>query len=342
MSDTTSLFHSTVLANFNFSISAHNVQPFRLKWKGAASLEIWVEPERLLPVADPKNKDLIMSCGALYETLRLALAARRLSLTVGALASPDTRSRERGNAFFLARFDMDEQNGDARLADQLPRRFSYRGSFTAFTGSTRDIPKERVLDDLHLVFMTDAGAKSEIARLYDEVNLRFLSLPGYTSELASWLRLSPRHPQWKVDGLNSESMSLSKFEAWGASFIFKPYIFKTIRALGLAGPLMSEKPKVESAHAIVALAGPRQGPFEAGREMMRGWLALAEMDLHGAPLSLLTDDPRARSEVAHLFSLSNDWQIYNVLRVGRLPREYRRPEPARRNIGDLIMTEEST
>lgn len=50
-----------ILESFYFSISAHNVQPFRVKFNGQNQIELWAERERFLPAADPKNKDLVKS-----------------------------------------------------------------------------------------------------------------------------------------------------------------------------------------------------------------------------------------------------------------------------------------
>jgi hypothetical protein len=131
-------------------------------------------------------------------------------------------------------------------------------------------------------------------------------------------------------------MALSGVEKWGASIVLKPRVFHFLNQLGLAGTLISEQPKITSAQAVVALCGPRQGHFEAGREFMRGWLVLTQMGLYGAPLSLLTDDRDALARCKKIFAIPEDRQVYNILRVGQLPEGYQSPQSARREKSELM------
>lgn len=318
------------------SISAHNVQPFRLRWISEERFEVLGDRARLLPAADPHLKDLRMSAGALFETLRLSLTTKAVALSVESLKeNPDLSL-----PFFpVLCLRLSPQPGLAAdpLATQLPRRFSYRG---AFQGKPATPPPAHLdLDDLRLVFLSDNGKKNDLAKLFDRVNMKFLSLPGYVEELHSWMRFSPAHPRWSRDGLNAESMALSGLETWGASVVMKPGVFSALNSLGLATALVAEGPKIRSASTVVALTGPRRGPFEAGREFLRGWLALTGLDLFGAPLSLLTDDKDALVAVKDLFGVPASSEVYNVLRVGPLPSGYRVPAPARRERAELELPE---
>lgn len=76
--------------------SSHNRQPWRFRL-GLDGLAIEPDPARALPVADPRNRELVMSCGAAWHHLRVALGhfgftfrehpttdgMRRLTLTGG-------------------------------------------------------------------------------------------------------------------------------------------------------------------------------------------------------------------------------------------------------------------
>jgi hypothetical protein len=52
--------------------SAHNVQPWRFTVRGA-SVELWADPTRRLPVVDPDDRELTISCGAALGFLQISL-----------------------------------------------------------------------------------------------------------------------------------------------------------------------------------------------------------------------------------------------------------------------------
>lgn len=77
--------------------SGHNTQPWLFK-VGADCVEIYADKTRALPVVDPGNRELIMSCGAALFNLRLALRHFSYRSEVEILpdaAQPDLMARVR-------------------------------------------------------------------------------------------------------------------------------------------------------------------------------------------------------------------------------------------------------
>jgi len=71
--------------------SLHNSQPWRFR-VGPDVIELWADPERVLPAADPEGREQRMACGAALLTLRLALRGFGVRPTVTVLpdrARPD-------------------------------------------------------------------------------------------------------------------------------------------------------------------------------------------------------------------------------------------------------------
>lgn len=67
--------------------SVHNVQPWR--WRiGGRSIHLYLDPARTLTVADPDQRDLVLSCGAALHHLRIACAALGWSAVVRRLPNP--------------------------------------------------------------------------------------------------------------------------------------------------------------------------------------------------------------------------------------------------------------
>ncbi|HEX7672784.1 MAG TPA: hypothetical protein VF412_01365 [Bdellovibrio sp.] len=308
-----------ILKAATFSISAHNVQPFRLAFPSEDSVDIYVDFQRLLPVGDPMFKDLRQSLGAFVETLHIALSAQGYGIKVIEVKDSPEQSAP------MAHLKIEQGAKQDPLFAQLSKRFSYRGKFP----QKSEIADKVISGDrFTLEFLTAPDDLKEISNLYDNVNYHFLTLPGYIEELYSWMRFSPSHPRWSKDGLNTESMSLAGVEAWGASIVLKAGVFKTLASMGIAKPLVSEAGQIQSASGLAVILSDSDKDFDKGRAFMRGWLALTELRLYGAPLSLLTDDKKALDIVASKISIKGKY-IVNILRVGPLPKNYKVPEKAR-------------
>ncbi|MDG0815473.1 hypothetical protein [Bdellovibrio svalbardensis] len=308
-----------ILKAASLSISAHNVQPFRLAFPSQELIEIYVDSTRLLPIGDPHFKDLRQSLGAFVETLHIALSVRGFDMeAVEIHEKPSDRQP-------IAKLKLQSSASVDSLHSQLSERFSYRGKFAQKASiSQKVVTGERFT----LEFLTDTQDIKDIAKLFDDVNYQFLTLPGYIEELYSWMRFSPSHPRWATDGLNTESMSLAGVEAWGASVVLKAAVFKFLAKLGLAKALVSEAGQIQSASGLAVILSDSDKDFDKGRAFMRGWLTLTQQGLYGAPLSLLTDDKKALEVVAGKLATKGKY-IVNVLRVGPLPKGYKRPASAR-------------
>lgn len=317
-----------LLQLFSLSISAHNVQPFRLNIVADNSYEIWSDVKRLLSIADPHNRDLQIGLGALLETLEIGLSSSKLTISNLKIKDPSTYSHDTN--FLLASFNLEKNDSITTdtLNVELSKRFSYRGKFKI----KKEIQSGKHINkSIELKFICTPKEMSLVAVIFDQVNLHFLSIPGYIDELFSWMRFNKSQKNYFKDGLNSESMALNSIDTLGASIVLRPRIFNFLKKINIISFLISEKPIIESSSAIVAIVGKSDSPIEIGRGFMRGWLMLTSMGLYGAPLSLLTDDLDALQKMKLQFKLNDNENIYNILRVGPLAPEYKIPNRARLN-----------
>jgi hypothetical protein len=327
--------HTDLLLNLFFmSITAHNVQPFKLKNLGKNHFEVWAQACRFLPVADPHFRDLEMGLGALIETFEIGLSASKIRLIDLNLHSIPTHINS--ELVKLASFSLvvDDSLTTDPLAQELNKRFSYRAKFIQSISIEKN---ETCGKGVSLIFLTSKKDKEDVGIVFDKVNYKFLCLPGYIDELYSWMRFNKNHKRWTYDGLNTESMGLNRVESFGASIVLRPFFFKILKILKLMPHLIVEQPIIESSSAVVAITGPSLSPFEMGRGFMRGWLQLTALNLYGAPLSLLTDDIDSMKAMRVQFKLGKDENIYNILRVGPLPTGYNIPARARLAKEDLSL-----
>jgi hypothetical protein len=105
--------------------SSHNSQPWSFRLNGN-EVELWADRTRALPVVDPDDRELLISCGAALHHLRVALAAAGTEVEVERLPEPLLHD-------FLARVTVREvaipDPAAIRLRDAMTWRHTTRGPF---------------------------------------------------------------------------------------------------------------------------------------------------------------------------------------------------------------------
>src|SRR5262245_34858426 len=174
-----------VVAAAVWAPSVHNTQPW---WFSADMREISLHADagRQLPVADPRGRDMMISCGAALFTARLAL--RSLGYVPETSVLPDP-----AQPLLVARVSWRQQVAatgyEQRLFHQVPLRRTHRGGFdplplapellTALAdGARRDGATLRVVGD--------EGHRAALAAVTETAEHALRADSMYARELASW------------------------------------------------------------------------------------------------------------------------------------------------------------
>jgi nitroreductase len=309
---------ATLVERANLAPSVHNTQLTRWRLSDDGSVLVLEDPTRRLPVADPAGRDAAVSHGAAIEGFRLACADAGSAVDVERLDGPDE-----GGLRPVARLTLRDGGQADPLSTYVATRRSYRGTF-----AKRALPAN--LDTLSaagdVVLVQTAAGLARLAELNDEGALRTYRDRPYREELRSWLRLSRRHPQWALDGLNAEEMAMSGVTAAGAALVMAR--FELLDRIGVASALVAEAAVIRSAKAIALLHRPAsEDPFLTGRRFYRLWLEFTALGLSAAPMSVLADDEDIRATIAREFSLPEDHRLINAFRLGIPPPRNVGPKP---------------
>ena len=290
--------------------SVHNTQPARWRDVGHHKLELRADRTRWLKIADPSGHDARLSLGAAYEGMAIALAHRGYWVS-----PPELLVEDEG----VARLSFEGGGEPDPLGFAIARRAAYRGTFAPTRGEVLKELADAL--EVHQVRMVrDREAIRTLAKLADRAAAEFLHVPGYWQETWEWLRLDRSHPGWARDGLNAETLALSPLEQRVGGVLMKPATFEVMRRLGLAGLLLSEQTKVESAGALLLFtARTGEDPFETGRAFYRRWLQVTAAGLALCPMSVLADSKHANEEVRRMFALPDGLRLVNVFRIGATP-----------------------
>lgn len=317
-----------VVAEANLAPSVHNTQPTRWQVEGDL-LHLSLEQTRLLTIGDPERRDARFSLGAAWQGTRLALQAQGLDLAEAGREHDDASDRcITGQVLPAAETPLPKFATDGRV--------TWRGGFVqASDAACRHL--QRISDAAEgATLITEVSDIAHIADLNDAASHDVFRDTAYRSELLSWMRLSRSNPRWAIDGLNAQSLGLSRVEGWGANIALRKPVFDLLDAVGIAGSLIGEADKTLTATGILLFHRPRdEDPLDSGGHYYLLLLALASAGFATWPMAVLADHPDTRQDLERRFNLPDDHRLRTALRVGAMPPKAR-PGRARLPVADLL------
>lgn len=170
-----------LVSTATFAPSSHNTQPW-VFCHTERGITIAPDRDRRLPVTDPDDRELVISCGAALLTLRVAAAARG----EGARVAPGE-----GDAFALLEWTADPPEADlVPLADAVPRRHAWRGGFlpTPVPAAVRDeLVAACAAEGARLVLVDDPVERRALADLVERGDRIQWADRRWRAELSAWM-----------------------------------------------------------------------------------------------------------------------------------------------------------
>jgi Nitroreductase family len=173
--------------------SGHNTQPWLFKIVGNNIIEIYADRSRALPLVDPDDRELVISCGAALYNLRLA--ANHFGLAHDVQLLPDKNN----NPDLLARISLNDDvqpnihtqaEDETALFEAITMRRSNRSPFenrklpNDLLASLKDSAKT---NDAWLDVIDDEERKNALADLISQGDRIQLSDKRFRRELAAWI-----------------------------------------------------------------------------------------------------------------------------------------------------------
>jgi hypothetical protein len=300
--------------------SSHNSQPWRFK-VADGTLEIFVDRGRGLPVVDPEDREMFISCGAAVEAAVVAMRGMDLE--------PEVCTAREGDADRVAviRARRGEPSGNeaALMMMSLGKRHTNRGPF-----EPRPIPTEYLQEVLRqrsgpvwLHPLSEMREKHLVAELIAEGDRAQHGSAAFRRELSGWLRHNHENTG---DGIPGYAHGLTGFvgdvlsvgNAWAVrTFDMGDGIAARDRMLAEGSPLL----------LVIGTRGDgREEWIETGRVLMRALLAAERREIRASFLNQPVEFPRLRVRLARQLGRDDEFPQL-VLRMGFGPRS--RPTPRR-------------
>jgi hypothetical protein len=216
--------------------SGHNTQPWKFQVEGGGrSLVAYADYDRRLRIADPDDRELLMSIGAALANLRVAAArfgCQAIIEPISGAASPLARGRggcEAVALVTLAPADAGHLQGlDAGLRELFPailRRRTNRGAFAskpllpehlACLANLAGLSLPRRYIGVRLI--TEWGLQGRLGQMIAAGDRAQMGNPAFRDELAGWVRVnSAGHG----DGVAGDGLGVPDLVSWGGSWFIR-------------------------------------------------------------------------------------------------------------------------
>jgi hypothetical protein len=221
--------------------SSHNSQPWLFHIPiNCAFVELYADRARALPVVDPMDRELTMSCGSALYNLRLAARHAGFTDLVELLPDPDDRdlvARLRLGAPYVATAE------EEALFAAIERRRTNRRPFLA-----RPIPddvlegmrKGALAEGAMLTIVREPAVRERVAELIAVADRRQGANPAFRRELASWM-----HPNRSrtSDGMPGYAFGLGDWLSYAGPLVVRTFDWGDGRAakdreLAIGSPYM--------------------------------------------------------------------------------------------------------
>jgi nitroreductase len=307
--------------------SSHNTQPWRFRIN-AMDVELFADRRRALPVVDPHDRELTMSCGAALFHLRVAAEYFGHRYRIDLLPDPADED-------LLARFHLglsgETSSDDILLFHSITKRHTNRQAFLPdpIPQSVLELLTESARkESAWLRLVEGEEERNWLADQIAEADRQQWSERAFREELARWLRTQPDRAS---DGLVVQTMGVRDWMAFMAPLL--------VRTFDRGGGEAAKDREIALHSPVLAVLGTET---DNPRSWMAAGQALASVLLHARSedvwvsfLNQPIEVPEIRQQMAAGLGLAGYPQL--LLRLGYGPQAS--PSP-RRSVRDVLIRQD--
>jgi hypothetical protein len=302
--------------------SLHNSQPWRFRVEPDL-IELWADPDRALPAADPSGREQHLACGAALFNLRLALQGYGVRPLVTLHSDPD-----RPDLLASVRYGGRKAPTPAqlRLLAAVPNRHTNRRPFTdeqVTVGERNALRRAATEEGAWLHFVDDRVQRDMLARLVAQAHTIQQADPAFRAEVDRWTAVS----DGTGDGIPAYANEHrpSAHERW----VKRDFTRGSGRTTAAVGVRFEQDPAIA---VISPYAFGVSADVTSGQAMQRVLLTATADGLAASFLSQVVEVEQTRDQLRRLIRGSHSPRV--VLRIGR---GWPVPATPRRAGADLLL-----
>ena len=309
--------------------SSHNSQPWLFRVDGKA-VEVYADRRRRLPVVDPDDRELVMSCGAALYNLTLALSHIGEGVDVSILPNGT-------DSDLLARLELTGRSAtpNAETENLFPAITNRHTCRSAFDQTPVD---QKTVHDLRNAAFAEGAwlfdvpdeQRHKVTWFVTDADFIQMSEPAFRRELSHWMRTS--YPV-RDDGMPGYALGLSELQS-----VVGPLMVRTFD-VGTSQAAKDDELSRWSALLALIVTSTDEKPdwIAAGKALQRVLLTATAAGLQASFLNQPIEISSMRLQLARELGLPGHPQL--LLRFGYGPNAA--PTP-RREVSDVLVTEPPT
>ncbi|WP_417565806.1 Acg family FMN-binding oxidoreductase [Marinobacter sp.] len=313
---------AAILESAVLAPSSHNTQPWRFEI-GENGVSLFADRLRALPVNDPDDRELTISCGCALLNLRVAAAHAGFTANCVLLPNPVDEDLLATISFELSSQTVGTENRETALFRAITRRRTYRKRFEPKqvpAGVLDTLAEAALAEGAWFQVLESESARHQVAELVAEGDAAQWSNPSWRRELAAWM-----HPRRKGDGLTVPGM-------------VAPVAQLVVRTFDMGnGVGAKDRQLADESPVIAALGTSGDGDedwLKAGQALERVLLTSLGQGLQASYLNQPIQVAVLRPKLQHLLGSSGFPQI--LLRLGYPATDL--PAAPRRNLQEVVET----
>lgn len=298
--------------------SSHNTQPWLFRLYDDA-IDLYADRTRALPVNDPDDRELTISCGCALLNLRIAAASSGYDVNVTLL--PDW-----SNPDLLARISISPAAlpiEDGLLEPFIVQRRTYRARFNDQAVPQATIEKLQHAADTEkcdFQIISSEQQRRTLVQLISEGDAVQWANPSWRRELASWM-----HPRHEGDGIITPALSA-------------PITHMIVRSFDMGSGVAAKNQELADGSPLLAIiSSPGESVkdwLSAGQALQRVLLTAVQQGLQASYLNQAIQVAMLRTKLQHLLRKPHFPQI--LIRLG-FPQKTITQSP-RRALKDIIVS----
>lgn len=289
------------------SPSAHNAQPWKIKpLPDNSSYELHYDHNDYLP-DDPDDRDAYLTMGAFTETLVLSAPSFGFSVKV------EPKLQTNGDDLFVALVIITPKS-DSDRSDQLSQYINSRCT------NRNSYSKDSLTPELEAELVKLGNALIDPKALKDvltEASMKSWANPRFVHDLQVWYRSDEK----AADGFTGPQMHLGIVDVLALKFAFWRGKLKST----LLERVYSTRDVAmfTSAPRAAILGANDMSPaalFDAGRRLLRSWVAITAAGYSCHPFSIAIDEKSTAPKVAEITGVAVPVALYRIGKATKPPR----------------------
>jgi nitroreductase len=293
--------------------SMHNTQPWRFRLSGPC-IDLLLDPERMLPVADPTGRAARVACGAALFNLRLALAVDGTPAAVRLWPEPGVVAR------LTPAGHRPATPTERRLYAAIPRRHSDRHPFldVPVPADARAALVRAAHDEGAWLRLAESAPDAEAtADVIREADRLLRAGDAYVTELATWAGVGEHSPEGIPRGAGGP----------------EPGQYELLARRDFAGPPGTRAFEREPLLGVLGAAGDLPADqVVAGTALQRVLLTATDLGLAASVFTQPIDRPATRERLREV--CRQPFPPFAVVRFGYGGAPHR---SGRRRVSDVIV-----